>query len=355
MKIWLIIIGLFVSAVVYSSVTSMHGITGLTRLNGEGCVCHNFTSSGTVNVSITGPDSVLAGSIVQYTVKMTGSPGVVGGLNVAARNGSLSPFDTTSRVIDGELTHSKPKAFSNDTVTWKFSYQAPTSLGWDTLYAVGLSANQDSIPTSEDKWNFSPNFPVKVVSFIPVELSSFTTYLSRSEVIVSWITSSETNNKGFNLYRIFDSKEELLGFVQGNGTSLETNRYQFNDSPSREGSYCYRLEQIDFNGASRSYMSNEIFFTGAADFHLLKNYPNPFNPATTISFSSSVGGQVRIDIYNAAGEFVSSAANSFFPAGNHKIAWNAGSLPTGIYFCRLNIEAATSAPVSKTIKMVLAK
>lgn len=355
MRIWLIIIGVFVSTLVFSSVTSMHGITGLTKLNGEGCICHNFTSSASVNVRITGPDSVLAGSIVQYTVKMTGSPGIVGGMNVAARSGSLSPFDTTTRIIDGELTHSKPRAFSNDTVTWKFSYQAPSSLGWDTLYAVGLSANQDSIPTLDDKWNFSPNFPVKVVSFIPVELSSFTSFIYGSEMIISWITSSETNNKGFNLYRIYDNKEEFLRFVQGKGTSLESNHYQFTDTPFREGSYRYRLEQVDYNGDSRSYISNEAFFKGITDFRLLENYPNPFNPGTTISFSSPSGGQVRIDIFNAAGEFVSSAANSFFPAGNHKINWNAGNLPTGIYFCRLIIDAPAGAPVKKTIKMVLAK
>lgn len=85
-------------------------------------------------------------------------------------------------------------------------------------------------------------------------------------------------------------------------------------------------------------------------FAILENFPNPFNPATTISFSLSEQSDVRIDIYNILGQKVSTLFDGTQEAGNHAIIWQADNYPSGIYFAKMTTESR-----SESIKMVLSK
>lgn len=87
----------------------------------------------------------------------------------------------------------------------------------------------------------------------------------------------------------------------------------------------------------------------------LSNYPNPFNPETTISFNMSNDGKASLAIYNVRGQLVNTLANDTFTAGNHNVVWKGNdaqgnSVATGVYFYQLKTERQT---VSK--KMVLQK
>ncbi|MEJ2719894.1 MAG: PKD domain-containing protein, partial [bacterium] len=68
---------------------------------------------------------------------------------------------------------------------------------------------------------------------------------------------------------------------------------------------------------------------------LLQNYPNPFNPSTSIAFSLVEPANVRIDIFNVAGQRVATLVNERRDAGWHRVEFDASGLSTGIYFCRL--------------------
>lgn len=355
MRFWSVLIGVFVSVAIYSSVTLQHGIVGLTKLNGEGCICHNLTPTKSVTISISGQDSIPAGGIALFKIRMTGAPGVVGGMNVASLFGTLSPFDTTARIIDGEITHSKPKLFVSDTVEWKFYYQAPVNLGWDTIYATGLSANQDSIPTSDDKWNFSPNFPVKIVQFVPVEMASFSCLADNNNIIIEWITSSEVNNSGFRLFRIENNRETFLSFLPGKGNSAERNYYNFTDNPQKDGSYSYRLEQVDYNGTIKSYFTGEVYFSKGSSPLSLNNNPNPFSEETKISFHLPENGNISLDIFNNSGELIQEVVSGYFSSGKHEINWNADKLPGGVYYCRLSLGNEQDHNSKKIIKLVILK
>jgi hypothetical protein len=70
------------------------------------------------------------------------------------------------------------------------------------------------------------------------------------------------------------------------------------------------------------------------------NYPNPFNPSTTISYSVPADGDVSITIYNAKGQLVSTLVNEHKIKGNYQVVWqgkdmNGRSVATGLYFTRL--------------------
>ena len=87
-----------------------------------------------------------------------------------------------------------------------------------------------------------------------------------------------------------------------------------------------------------------------ADYALQQNYPNPFNPATTISYSLPLKSQVELVIYNTLGESVMQLVNEEKEAGRYSVEFNATSLPSGIYFYRLQAGSFV-----ETKKMVLMK
>ena len=76
---------------------------------------------------------------------------------------------------------------------------------------------------------------------------------------------------------------------------------------------------------------------------LLPNYPNPFNPQTTIRYSLSRSAQVELTIYNALGQQMRTLAAGIHPAGAQAVVWDGRdqdgrSASSGLYFCRLEVE-----------------
>nr|MBX2820724.1 T9SS type A sorting domain-containing protein [Rhodothermaceae bacterium] len=87
-------------------------------------------------------------------------------------------------------------------------------------------------------------------------------------------------------------------------------------------------------------------------FILDGNYPNPFNPMTTIRFGLPEASSVALTIYDLQGKQVTRLIDKNLDAGYHHISWNAGHLPSGVYFYRL--EAGDGA-FTDTGKMLLVK
>ncbi|MDL1892746.1 T9SS type A sorting domain-containing protein [Sphingobacteriales bacterium CHB3] len=150
------------------------GMVHATQKNGFGCICHGFTPDDSVKVWISGPDSLVAGQQGLYEVHVARRLSIAAGFNVASYHGSLGVVDTVgtqlmteSPGVDSlELTHKFPPRPANgrDTISWAFSYTAPTSVGLiDTLYSAGNSVDLDITPDG-DHWNFGQNFLVRVVA-----------------------------------------------------------------------------------------------------------------------------------------------------------------------------------------------
>ena len=83
-------------------------------------------------------------------------------------------------------------------------------------------------------------------------------------------------------------------------------------------------------------------------FKLYQNHPNPFNPATTITFDLPKDTFVSLGVYNLLGEEVARVVKGFLPAGKHRVLWDAANFPSGIYFARL-----TDGRLSATKRMIL--
>ena len=85
-------------------------------------------------------------------------------------------------------------------------------------------------------------------------------------------------------------------------------------------------------------------------FVLRQNYPNPFNPSTVISFNLPDQQFVKLAVYNSIGQEVKVLLNGVTTSGYHEVVFNAGNLPSGIYFYKLFANQYSS-----TKKMVLVK
>ena len=83
---------------------------------------------------------------------------------------------------------------------------------------------------------------------------------------------------------------------------------------------------------------------------LIKNYPNPFNPETTIEYYITNPGKTSITIYNVLGEIIEIIDNGFHDVGNYKIIFNGRKHPSGVYYYKIK-----SGDLSEIKSMVLIK
>ncbi len=205
---------------------------------------------------------------------------------------------------------------------------------------------------------------------LPVMLSSFTTSTEDGKVILRWVTESETDNDAFILDRGTDVNNfHQIAEIEGHGTTNERNVYAYEDQFVSNGvTYYYRLSERDVNGNVNqlAIVSATPNSTGAelekrdpisTRFQLFDNYPNPFNPETTIKFEvpvlSSGLSTVNLSIYNSLGQLVKTLYNGPLEGGVYEMKWDGTSdygvqQPSGVYLLHLN-----SGHLTQTRKMIL--
>ncbi len=199
--------------------------------------------------------------------------------------------------------------------------------------------------TSIDAWtNLNP-------ATVPVELTSFSANSVNGNVELLWKTATEKNNNGFDVERKSANSEFVkIGFVKGNGTTTNLSSYSFTDK-NVNTNYSYRLKQIDFDGTfTYSSIVNVSAGQSPTTFALAQNFPNPFNPSTSISYSLPKAGVVTLAIFNTLGQKVKEVVNGFQEAGNYTVSINASDLSSGNYIYKVSVNGQS---VSK--KMIVLK
>ncbi|MFA7420833.1 MAG: T9SS type A sorting domain-containing protein [Melioribacteraceae bacterium] len=120
------------------------------------------------------------------------------------------------------------------------------------------------------------------------------------------------------------------------------------DGTSSNSKYVY-LQKVSVTGTTTGGTAVEE--TGIpVEFNLNQNFPNPFNPATKISFSLPKEGFTKLVVYDLLGKEVSILVKDKLNAGAHSINFDAKNLPSGVY-----LYALTSGNYSSTKKMILIK
>lgn len=185
---------------------------------------------------------------------------------------------------------------------------------------------------------------------LPVMLSSFTAHTVKGGVQLRWSTESETNSWGFHLLRSLSENsgyEQITAeLIRGAGNSTNRRDYQWVDARVESAkTYYYKLQQLDINGGSHFYGPIEITVHSGematpTAYQLYPNFPNPFNPGTTITYDLAAAEWVKLEVYDVAGRLVRTLVNSTKAAGAYTAAWDGRNelgvtVPNGTYFCRL--------------------
>jgi len=127
----------------------------------------------------------------------------------------------------------------------------------------------------------------------------------------------------------------------------------FGDSVSLSEDYIlvgasYNVEFTDYPGAAFIFHNDDLGFSedtindDSISFRL-ENYPNPFNPSTTIAFSIPEESNIEIIVYNIKGQKVKKIVKSVFEKGYHSIVWKGDnesgrSVSAGVYFYKLKVN-----------------
>lgn len=176
------------------------------------------------------------------------------------------------------------------------------------------------------------------------------------------VATYQPNDSTLNVV-ILGSSRLFLG--AGSGTiasiSYRTNQ-ENNDSPYRVSlgrvvmANC-RAESVAVTVQNLEWGVNKYFerTLSSSSFKLGQNFPNPFNPSTSLAYALSKPGQVRLSIYDVTGREISRLVDSYQFVGTYSVRWNSndtpgGTLPSGVYFARLQVDGD-----AQTSKMILAK
>ncbi len=180
---------------------------------------------------------------------------------------------------------------------------------------------------------------------LPVELLSFSATPLAEGIQLEWITATETENYGFDIERRSRSAAragvwQKVAFVEGHRSSSSKNTYRYLDALREEGTYGYRLKQIDLDGTTAFLSGREATWLQPRAFSLAQNFPNPFNPATSIGYHLDEAGAVTLTVYNNRGQLVRTLANAEQGAGEYQVRWDGldeQGLPVagGVYYYTL--------------------
>jgi len=182
---------------------------------------------------------------------------------------------------------------------------------------------------------------------LPVSLSEFKASVMNYSVQLSWVTESETENLGFEVWRksILDSEYvQITSYMndqnlRGLGSSTVGKKYQFNDMTVKAGlSYHYKLFNQDYSGYK--FESGKIFVAVTPEnmirlselnlpknLQLEQNYPNPFNHSTIIGFTipdnaAQTYQVVTLKIFNSMGQKVRTLLTGPLSPGFYKVTWD---------------------------------
>jgi hypothetical protein len=202
-------------------------------------------------------------------------------------------------------------------------------------------------------------------------------------VKLTWDKNTEADFYGYRIYR--DTVSNFM-YDTTKLIAVTADTFYYDDLPEKyiATDYYYKLTAIDSTGhQSAASEEVQVIITGAPEgppiiveeYKLLNNYPNPFNPRTTIPYRLKEGGYVKLIIYGITGEIVTYLVNEYQPAGYHEAVFEPTArqremgkfgdefatgynddIASGIYLYQIIVRGAGDIPVfSDSGKMILLK
>jgi hypothetical protein len=183
---------------------------------------------------------------------------------------------------------------------------------------------------------------------VPVLVSGLTAEVAGNRVSLQWDVESDEEITGTAIYRTSRTDGTPVVF------SADAGARRYVDTDVEPATYTYAVEVHTASGGQ--IMSRSATVTvNPRTVKLLRNYPNPFNPSTLITYELDAAGDVTLDVYDVRGTRVAVLEAGEKTAGRHEVRWNGRDtrgkpVGSGVYFCRLITGKAV-----RTHRMVLLK
>jgi hypothetical protein len=187
--------------------------------------------------------------------------------------------------------------------------------------------------------------------------------IDTNNVTLNWLPNTEAD---FYLYRVY--RDTVSNFIYDTTKIIAvTSDTSFTELlPSAQNSYYYKITAIDsqYNQSPASEEAAVLVVNAeepkliANDYQFYPNYPNPFNPSTTLSYRLKENGTVRLVVYDIKGELIEELINEYQQAGYYEVDWNAEKrkLSSGIYLFRIEVKNENNIPVFSDLrKSILVK
>ncbi len=180
-----------------------------------------------------------------------------------------------------------------------------------------------------------------VGNVLPVELINYQAKIQNNkEVLLSWVTSSEFNNAGFEIWKATDGKSfEKLAFIKGAGSSATKQSYSYVDISPNKGDNYYKLIQLDKDGVGKEVGLKSVRFEISKQ-DLVSVYPNPTRNFVNVDFEATKF--TSISISDVSGKVILKRKIS---STESKVSLNVEKLPTASYIIKLQ---GTNGSVAKT-------
>jgi len=185
---------------------------------------------------------------------------------------------------------------------------------------------------------------------LPVQMGAVEIVPLDNAVSVHWTTVSESNLSRFEILR----DGARIGDRAATNTATGADYHYVDNSALNGTTYRYELVVVSTDGAretvaAKSVTPGTVNATVSA-YALHANYPNPFNPSTTIRFDLPEQGPVILKVYDITGKVVATLLNGPMAAGAHTVQFDGSHLPSGVYLC-----AMSAGSFHATQKMLLVR
>lgn len=186
---------------------------------------------------------------------------------------------------------------------------------------------------------------------LPVKLVRFTASVLDANVLLNWLTASETNNKGFVLQRSVNGLDfNDVTFIKGKGNTNLTTVYNFTDANAftlcRSSMLYYRLKQVDLNGQA-TYSDVVRVESSTTETKVLTVYPNPFADQCSVGIFAARSGKAIITIADLTGQVIRTESIDVEAGNNELRLTNVALLKDGVY-----LLSVTSDGVTHTKKLI---
>ncbi len=260
-------------------------------------------------------------------------------------------FDTTAPLFDTATIYPLNDAFSPVQINFRTSFPAVDYLN---TAIPQLPGHIIGIANANTSGSFITSRSLNDITTVQLEAPSYlNASLVDNVVTLQWgFADAPWGLTGFRIYR----NDVQIGSILANPP------YQFVHTIQSAGLYAFTVRAVYYNEylsdlspiaevSTSSTPENDVSIVTA----LKSNYPNPFNPSTTIYYSIQEAGDVQIGIYNSKGQLVKTLVNASKASGSYSVVWTGkdelgNPVSSGVYYYKM-----ISGKYSNTRKMLLLK